>query len=105
MRIGVVGDTHNRMPNVERIVALFREARVDRVVHTTTITVSDQASRPRLCVSGWTSARRPEASIGRGDASWSCTIRRKRPIHCLRTSACCCTGTLTGIGSIARARR
>jgi len=38
MRIGVVGDTHNRMPNVDRIVALFREARIDRVVHTGDIT-------------------------------------------------------------------
>ena len=38
MRIGVVGDTHNRMPNVERIVALFREARIDRIVHTGDIT-------------------------------------------------------------------
>lgn len=38
MRIGVVGDTHNRMPNVEQIVTLFREARVDRVVHTGDIT-------------------------------------------------------------------
>jgi len=38
MRIGVVGDTHNRMPNVERIVDLFREARIDRVIHTGDIT-------------------------------------------------------------------
>ena len=38
MRIGVVGDTHNRMPNVERIVSLFREAAVERVVHTGDIT-------------------------------------------------------------------
>jgi putative phosphoesterase len=38
MRIGVVGDTHNRMPNVERIVALFREARIERVIHTGDIT-------------------------------------------------------------------
>ena len=38
MRIGVVGDTHDRMSNVERIVALFNEARVDRVVHTGDIT-------------------------------------------------------------------
>ena len=38
MRIGVVGDTHDRMPNVERIVALFREARIDRIVHTGDIT-------------------------------------------------------------------
>lgn len=38
MRIGVVGDTHNRMPNVERIVDLFREAAVERIVHTGDIT-------------------------------------------------------------------
>ena len=34
MRIGVVGDTHNRLPNVERIVDLLRDAAVERVVHT-----------------------------------------------------------------------
>jgi putative phosphoesterase len=38
MRIGVVGDTHDRMTNVERIVALFRAAEVERVVHTGDIT-------------------------------------------------------------------
>jgi putative phosphoesterase len=38
MRIGVVGDTHNQMTNVERIVGLFREARVARVIHTGDIT-------------------------------------------------------------------
>lgn len=38
MRIGVVGDTHDRTNNVQRIVALFTEARVDRVVHTGDIT-------------------------------------------------------------------
>jgi len=38
MRIGVVGDTHDRTNNVERIVALFHEARVERVVHTGDIT-------------------------------------------------------------------
>ena len=38
MRIGVVGDTHNQMPNVERIVGLFREARIERIVHTGDIT-------------------------------------------------------------------
>ena len=38
MRIGVVGDTHNRMPNVERIVALFRESAIGRIVHTGDIT-------------------------------------------------------------------
>jgi len=34
MRIGVVGDTHSRFPNVERIVNLFREAKIERIVHT-----------------------------------------------------------------------
>ncbi|MBW2314372.1 MAG: metallophosphoesterase [Deltaproteobacteria bacterium] len=38
MRIGVVSDTHNHLPNVARIVALFREARVERVIHTGDIT-------------------------------------------------------------------
>ncbi len=38
MRIGVVSDTHDRMSNVERIVDLFREARVDRIIHTGDIT-------------------------------------------------------------------
>ncbi len=45
MRIGVVGDTHDRMPNVERIVALFREARIDRIVHTGDITQPQVLSR------------------------------------------------------------
>jgi len=38
VRIGVVSDTHNHLPNVTRIVALFHEARVERVVHTGDIT-------------------------------------------------------------------
>lgn len=38
MRIGVVGDTHDRSSNVTRIVALFEEARVERIVHTGDIT-------------------------------------------------------------------
>ncbi len=38
MRIGVVGDTHDRVPNVERIVMLFREARIERMIHTGDIT-------------------------------------------------------------------
>ncbi|MGH7820461.1 MAG: metallophosphoesterase, partial [Candidatus Binatia bacterium] len=37
-RIGVVSDTHNNLRNVRRIVELFNEARVDRVVHTGDIT-------------------------------------------------------------------
>ena len=38
MRIGVVSDTHNHLGNVVRIVSLFNEARVERVVHTGDIT-------------------------------------------------------------------
>lgn len=38
MRIGIVGDTHNQMTNVDKIIGLFREARVERVVHTGDIT-------------------------------------------------------------------
>lgn len=38
MRIGVVSDTHNRLPNVLRIVELFNESGVERVVHTGDIT-------------------------------------------------------------------
>jgi uncharacterized protein len=38
LKIGVVSDTHNRLPNVRRIVELFAEAGVDRVVHTGDIT-------------------------------------------------------------------
>ena len=38
MRIGVVGDTHDRLLNVDRIVRLFNEARVERVVHTGDLT-------------------------------------------------------------------
>ena len=38
MRIGVVGDTHNQLGNVERIVGLFDEAGVERIVHTGDIT-------------------------------------------------------------------
>ena len=38
MRIGVVSDTHNHLPNVSRIVELFNAARVERVVHAGDIT-------------------------------------------------------------------
>ncbi len=38
MRIGVVSDTHNHLANVGRIVELFNEAGVERVVHTGDIT-------------------------------------------------------------------
>ena len=38
MRIGIVGDTHNQLTNVDRIVGLFAEAGVERIVHTGDIT-------------------------------------------------------------------
>ena len=38
MRIGVVSDTHNHLPNVARVVELLNAAGVERVVHTGDIT-------------------------------------------------------------------
>lgn len=38
MKIGVVSDTHNNLKNVRRIVELFNDAGVERVVHTGDIT-------------------------------------------------------------------
>jgi putative phosphoesterase len=38
VRIGVVSDTHNHLPNVRRIVELLNGAGVERVVHTGDIT-------------------------------------------------------------------
>ncbi|MEQ8857308.1 MAG: YfcE family phosphodiesterase [Pseudomonadales bacterium] len=38
MRIGIVSDTHNNVRNVRRIVELFNDAAVDRVIHTGDIT-------------------------------------------------------------------
>ena len=38
MRIGVVSDTHNNLLNCARIVELFNESGVERVVHTGDIT-------------------------------------------------------------------
>ena len=38
MRVGVVCDTHNNLKNVQRIVELFNDARVERVIHTGDIT-------------------------------------------------------------------
>ena len=38
MRIGVISDTHNHLPNVARIVELLNRAGVERVVHTGDIT-------------------------------------------------------------------
>ncbi len=41
MRIGVVSDTHNHLPNVARIVELLNAARVEWVVHTGDITQAE----------------------------------------------------------------
>ena len=38
MRIGVVSDTHDNLPNVARIAAIFRAAGIERVIHTGDIT-------------------------------------------------------------------
>jgi putative phosphoesterase len=38
MKIGIVSDTHNNLRNVQRIVELFNEAGVERVIHTGDIT-------------------------------------------------------------------
>ncbi|MEM7015772.1 MAG: YfcE family phosphodiesterase [Pseudomonadota bacterium] len=38
MKIGIVSDTHNNLKNVTRIVELFNEAGVERVIHTGDIT-------------------------------------------------------------------
>jgi len=38
MKIGVVSDTHNNLRNVERIVELFNDSGVERVIHTGDIT-------------------------------------------------------------------
>lgn len=38
MRIGVVSDTHNNLRNVRRIVEIFNDAGVERVIHTGDIT-------------------------------------------------------------------
>ena len=34
MHIGVVSDTHNNLKNIELIIRLFNEAKVDLVIHT-----------------------------------------------------------------------
>ena len=38
MKIGIVSDTHNNLRNVNRIVELFNESGVERVIHTGDIT-------------------------------------------------------------------
>ena len=52
MKIGIVSDTHNNLKNVARIVELFNDAKVERVIHTGDIT---QAKTIRLIfpVNSW----------------------------------------------------
>ncbi len=38
MKVGIVSDTHNNLKNCNKIVELFNEAAVDRVIHTGDIT-------------------------------------------------------------------
>ncbi len=38
MLIGIFGDTHNNLRNIEKIIAIFESRRVERVVHTGDIT-------------------------------------------------------------------
>ena len=45
MILGVVGDTHNRLPNVEKIIDIFNEKNVDKVIHTGDITQAKTLSR------------------------------------------------------------
>ena len=40
MRIGVVSDTHNNLKSVAKIVSIFNEQKVEKVVHTGDITQS-----------------------------------------------------------------
>ena len=34
MRIGVVSDTHNNVRNIKKVINIFNEERVDKVIHT-----------------------------------------------------------------------
>jgi putative phosphoesterase len=45
MRIGVVGDTHDRMNHVARIVSLLGDASIDALVHTGDVTRPDVPER------------------------------------------------------------
>jgi len=45
MILGVVGDTHNHLPNVEKIIDIFNEKNVDKVIHTGDITQAKTLSR------------------------------------------------------------
>ena len=71
MRIGVVSDTHNHLPNTRRIVEIFNEAAVDRVVHTGDITqaktlrVLADLEAPLFAVYGNNDEREPLATASR----------------------------------------
>ena len=45
MILGVVGDTHNRLSNVEKIIDIFNEKKVDKVIHTGDITQAKTLER------------------------------------------------------------
>lgn len=45
MILGVVSDTHNRISNVEKIIDLFNENKVDKVIHTGDITQAQTLDR------------------------------------------------------------
>ena len=45
MILGVVGDTHNSLSNIEKIIDIFNEKNVDKVIHTGDITQAKTLSR------------------------------------------------------------
>ena len=45
MILGVVSDTHNHLSNVEKIIDIFNEKNVDKVIHTGDITQAKTLSR------------------------------------------------------------
>jgi len=45
MNLGVVGDTHNHLSNVEKIIDIFNEENVAKVIHTGDITQAKTLSR------------------------------------------------------------
>jgi len=45
MILGVVSDTHNRLSNVEKIIDIFNEKNVDKVIHTGDITQAKTLNR------------------------------------------------------------
>ena len=45
MLLGVVSDTHNRISNVEKIIDIFNEKGVDKVIHTGDITNANTLNR------------------------------------------------------------